>query len=129
MFNEQKAIETALIAIKELKSKGVKISISQEVDIIKMIESYCLLSKGSLLSYNELVQIFLSILAKNDSEERIIKEGLKSAVSDEERSVEEEIIGAKQRLGNKVIVPRRLNEREYIDYIRLRAAGALVRKG
>ncbi len=129
LFNEQKAIETALTAIKELKSKGVKISISQEIDIIKMIESYCLLSKGSLLSYNELVQIFLSILAKNDNEERIIKEGLKSIAFDEERSVEEEIIGARRRLGNKVIVPRRLNEREYIDYIRLRAAGALVRKG
>ncbi|MCE4607379.1 MAG: VWA domain-containing protein [Caldisphaeraceae archaeon] len=129
MLNEQKAIETALIAIKELKSKGVKISISQEIDIIRMIESYCLLGKGSLLSYNELARIFLSVLAKNDSEERAIKEGLKSVVFDEGYNIEEEIIGAKQRLGNKAIVPRRLNEREYIDYIRLRAAGALVRKG
>ncbi len=116
------------IIVNNLRNKGVKVGVRESILVLKIFESYLLLDNKKSISSDQFEKILISVIAKNDYEEEIIKKALQELFFGKE-DYSNEIYLASERFKNKLIDKNKLSGQQLGDFYKLMAIGGLVKRG
>ncbi len=134
-------VELVLSAARALRSAGVRVSVSEAIEAINVMEAYLSLSQAKLsdLSLEEVLWLLESTLVKRDQDERVSREAIvkalvKPGVHSMLRAIERDLKVLGLRFGEQVprsvakIKERKwVDQRKYLAYVRLRKLGIITR--
>ncbi|MGC8567251.1 MAG: hypothetical protein ACP5I6_07025 [Caldisphaera sp.] len=128
-INYNKLLKIIPDIMEKLRNRGFKFGASYSLQILNLVNAYSLFDNTQVLSYNDVVQIFLSVLARNSHEEKIVKELLNEEFFDKNDFIIKELYLIKEKFENKQILPEKLNEKDYEHFVILKALNAVRKQG